>query len=181
MKTCICLLISLFCLCTIRGMAQGSLGGRNKAVYLEGLGSGLLLSVNYDFRFRNTQDGLGMRIGVGGLSVAATATNNNGTTSPARLGVVTMPILLNYLVGKGRVAFEMGAGVTPIYLSATKYQTNNEFVQNSNFGVLGTLNAGLRVQPIRNGVVFRLDWTPMISDTGFQPAWAGVSLGYAFK
>ena len=89
-------------------MAQGSLGGRNKAVYVEGLGSGLLLSVNYDFRFRNTQDGLGMRIGVGGLSLAATATDNNGATSSAHLGVVTLPVLVNYLVGKGRFAFEMG-------------------------------------------------------------------------
>ena len=97
-------------------MAQGSLGGRNKAVYVEGLGSGLLLSVNYDFRFRNTQDGLGMRIGVGGLSLAATATDNNGATSPARLGVVTLPVLVNYLVGKGRFAFEMGAGITPALL-----------------------------------------------------------------
>lgn len=181
MKTRISLLLSALCLTLTFTRAQDVAAGRNKAIYLEGLGSGLLLSANYDFRFKPTQDGAGMRIGVGGGSFDATVTSG-GTTSAGTLGVVTLPVLVNYLAGKGRFAFEGGAGVTPIYISASSGSTvNNDFVRNTGFGVFGTLNVGVRAQPIRNGVVFRLNWTPVISDAGFQPQWAGISLGYGFK
>ena len=85
-------------------MAQGSLGGRNKAVYVEGLGSGLLLSVNYNFRLRNTQDGLGMRIGVGGLSLAATATDNNGVEGYAHREIAQMLTVAEGMV-KSQVSY----------------------------------------------------------------------------
>lgn len=149
--------------------------GRNKAVYVEGLGSGVLLSANYDFRFKPTQDGLGLRVGVGGGAFA-------DQNSDARVGLVTVPLMVNYLVGKRRVAFEMGAGLTPIYINASgTNQATGDFLSGNGFGAFGSLNLGLRLQPIRNGAVFRLNWAPTVSNTGFYPSWFGVSLGFAFK
>ncbi|GAB3332233.1 hypothetical protein GCM10027299_38540 [Larkinella ripae] len=150
-------------------------GGRNKAIYVEGLGSGLILSLNYDFRFKPTQDGLGMRVGIGGARIS-------DRNSDARAGAITMPILVNYLIGKRRAAFEVGAGVTPIYISASGTDdVSGELISGKGVGVFGSLNAGLRLQPVRNGVIFRLNWTPIITSEGFQARWLGLSLGYAFK
>lgn len=151
------------------------LSARNKAVYLEGLGSGVLLSANYDFRFKPVQDGLGLRVGLGGGVLS-------DPNSDAIAGLVTLPLVLNYLVGKRRVAFEMGAGVTPVYVNASgTNQATGDFISGNGFGAFGSLNLGLRLQPIRNGVVFRLNWAPVVSNTGFYPSWFGVSVGYAFK
>jgi len=148
--------------------------GRNKAVYIEGLGSGVLLSANYDFRFKPTQDGLGMRIGLGGGSFRESISNN-------RIGLVSLPVLVNYLVGKRRVAFEMGAGVTPIYIDASGTTATGDFISGRGLGAFGSLNLGLRLQPVRNGAVFRLNWVPTVSNTGFYPSWFGASVGFGFK
>lgn len=172
-----CLLALAVGMLGYRSLAQEAVPptGRNKAVYVEGLGSGVLLSANYDFRFKPTQDGLGMRIGLGG----GTFSDQN---SNARAGLVTLPVQVNYLVGKRRAAFEMGAGVTPIYVNASgTNQATGDFISGNGFGAFGSLNLGLRLQPIRNGVVFRLNWVPTVSNTGFYPRWLGVSLGFAFK
>ncbi|MFD1141332.1 hypothetical protein ACFQ4C_09440 [Larkinella insperata] len=150
-------------------------GGRNKAVYAEALGSGITLSLNYDFRFKPTQDGLGMRIGVGGGSFS-------DTNSDAKAGIVTMPVLVDYLVGQRRVAFEAGAGLTLVYINVSGTDAvSGELLSGKGFGFMGTFNTGLRLQPVRNGVVFRLNWSPAISNAGFQANWLGLSLGYAFK
>ncbi|GAB2789223.1 hypothetical protein GCM10027275_37730 [Rhabdobacter roseus] len=156
---------------TISSYAQD--GGRNKAIYVEGLGSGLLFSVNYDFRFKPQQDGLGMRVGIGGGNLGG---------FDANVGIVTVPVLANYLVGTRRVAFEAGAGITPIYVKASAADlSTGDVVKADGLSAFGTLNAGLRLQPIRNGVVFRLTYTPIITGSGFLPLFLGVSLGYAFK
>jgi hypothetical protein len=152
--------------------------GRNQAVYVEGLGSGILLSVNYDMRFRRgVQDGLGMRVGVGGASLSGT----DGTGQTASIGIVTVPLMVNYLVGKRRSAFEVGAGLTPGYASA-RVTSSGTYQSAEGFGVFaGFLNVGYRLQPLRNGVVFRINWSPAINEYGFQPSWFGISLGYGFK
>jgi len=79
-------------------LAQG------KAFYVEVLGNGLLFSANYDMRFSSANDGLGGRIGVGYIG-------GNGAS------VVTVPVMLNYLLGKNGKYFEVGGGVT--YASAS--------------------------------------------------------------
>jgi hypothetical protein len=176
MKTTLLFLISFIAI-TATTFAQQ----RNKAIYVEGLGSGILLSANYDFRFKPQQDGLGMRIGIGGGNFSGTSTVN-GSTTPASAGVVTFPVLVNYLAGTGRFVFEGGAGLTPVYVTTSRVNsTASDLITDSGFGVTGTLNLGFRAQPIRNGVVFRLNWAPVFNSSGFFPAWAGISLGYGFK
>ncbi|GAB3273172.1 hypothetical protein GCM10027347_45340 [Larkinella harenae] len=168
----------LFALLVLVGLAlsgHAQEGGRNKAIYAEALGSGLTLSLNYDFRFKPTQSGLGMRAGIGGGSFS----DNN---SDVRAGIVTAPILVNYLIGERRVAFEAGAGITMLYATASGTDSGTgEFIRRKGFGAFGSINTGLRLQPIRNGAIFRLTWTPVVNGDGFRAGWFGVSLGYAFK
>jgi hypothetical protein len=167
--------ITLFLLGSLAGPAWAQQGERNKAFYVEALGSGITISLNYDFRFKPTQSGLGMRVGVGGGSVS----NQN---SPGGGGLVTVPVLVNYLIGERRTAFEAGAGVTMAYVTASDLDIGNgELFSDNLFAVVGSLNMGLRLQPVRNGVVFRLNWTPLIGKTGFKAGIFGVSLGYGFK
>jgi hypothetical protein len=68
-----------------------------KSIYAE-LGGPGLASINFDTRFSKKEDGLGGRIGIGGLSIDGE-------------GAVFVPIGLNYILGKdSRNYFEMGAG-----------------------------------------------------------------------
>ncbi|MDE5423986.1 hypothetical protein L3073_17360 [Ancylomarina sp. DW003] len=55
------LLLVLLFLSTIDGFAQEKT--KRRAVYTELLGSAVIGSVNYDFRFKPGNDGLGMRMG----------------------------------------------------------------------------------------------------------------------
>ena len=73
-------------------------GPASKAVYGEFGGSGLVFSANFDTRFKGYK-GLGLRVGVGYAG--------GGGTS-----IVTFPLGLNVLVGKGPHFFEVGATAT---------------------------------------------------------------------
>lgn len=145
-----------------------------KAIYVEGLGSGLGVSVNYDTRFKPGLTGFGLRAGIGGIG---------GAGSNGSLGIVSFPVLVNYVVGNSRAAFEAGVGVTAGYITATG--TNDLTGDNVNargFGVFGGAgNFGLRLQPKRTGAHFRLYWSPFVTSYGFQPSWFGVSLGVGFR
>ena len=48
-------------------------------------------------------------------------------------------------------------------------------------GGIRFLNVGYRFQPIENGFLFKINWTPVISGGRFEPRWFGISLGYGFK
>lgn len=76
-----------------------------KSVYFE-LGDAGLASLNYDMRFSKKESGFGFRVGAGGF----TETNNYGYGS-GRNAILTIPLELNYLPGKGgRHYAELGAG-----------------------------------------------------------------------
>ncbi|MFZ4634106.1 MAG: hypothetical protein ACOYNO_07865 [Saprospiraceae bacterium] len=149
----------------------------NKAIYVEALGNGPLISLNYDTRLKKgIQGGLGLRAGVGTINVEGT--DSNGTS--VDVNIISVPVALNYLVGQKRSAFEAGVGVTPIYL-ANELLNDNGIYTNEGLSVVGFLNAGYRFHSIRNGVMFRLTWTPAISSEGFTAAYGGFSLGMNFK
>lgn len=161
-------------------MAQSDTPSRfNKAIYVEALGNGLGVTANYDMRLkRGAQDGIGFRAGVGGL-IVGTADYDGGT---ARSSITTFPLVINYLIGERRSAFEAGLGITPIYANMAVQKTGNPGITNEQgWASTGFINLGYRYQPINNGFVFRFDWTPAINSTGFSPAWFGLSLGYGFK
>lgn len=162
---------------------QPAFDGFHKNIFVEGLGAGLLGSVNYDMRLqRGRMDGIGFRAGIGGA-------NLNGTDDygePAHIGIITVPLEFNYLVGKKRSSFLAGIGLLPIYASVQGNGTINTtgeraFIDAEGFGFAGYLSLGYRFQPLRNGFMFQINWNPLISKSGFSPAWLGLSIGYGFK
>lgn len=168
-------LLSLLLLAAVQIKAQDAPAQRAaKAIYVEGLGSGLGVSINFDTRFKPGLTGLGLRAGIGGIG---------GSGSEGSIGLVTFPVLLNYVVGNSRVSFEAGAGVTAGYITVegTNSLTGDD-VSAKGFGVFGGAgNFGLRLQPKRNGAHFRLYWSPFVTSAGFQPSWLGASLGFGFR
>ena len=78
-----------------------------QALYMELGGTGLVFSANYDTRFSKRVDGLGIRMGLG----------YSFTPHPS---FITVPIALNYLLGRNGNYFEVGAGVTYLKVPNTK-------------------------------------------------------------
>lgn len=167
-------LLSFLLLVTLQLNAQDAPAGRPaKAFYVEGLGSGLGLSLNFDTRFKPGLSGLGMRVGFGGI---------DASSSKGSIDIITLPVLLNYVAGNSRASFEAGMGVTVIRISAITASTlpgDNAIAKGT--GVAGTGNFGLRLQPKRNGVHFRLYWSPFVTSDFFEPRIFGASLGFGFR
>jgi hypothetical protein len=131
-----------------------------KAAYVEIGGPGLA-SANFDMRFANKEDGAGFRLGVGGFSV-------NGVS------IVTVPLGLNYLIGKDKKNyFEVGAGFT--YVSA-KSNTGSKTFKSS----FGNVTLGYRLAPARGGFFFKAELTPVFGDGFFIPYYGGLGFGYKF-
>lgn len=137
---------------------------RAQNVFVELLGQGLVFSANYDTRFGNRRNGIGGRVGIGGFSVDEST-------------VITVPVSVNYLLGKnnGKSFFEIGLGATYIGLDAS-----DEFLDAQGSAVLGTMSFMYRVQPVDSGFSFRGGLTPIFGQGGFIPYYFGLSLGYTF-
>jgi len=141
-----------------------SFGQAAKSVYFE-LGGPGLASFNFDTRFAPREDGIGGRIGVGGFSLTI-----DGETE----GVIFVPLGLNYLLGNdGKNYFEIGGGVTPVFVSGS----SGDGTFSSTFG---HLSFGYRLQPEKGGFTFRAFISPVFAGFGFIPYYGGVSFGYKF-
>ncbi|MXV15846.1 hypothetical protein [Hufsiella ginkgonis] len=139
-------------------------GPRAQNVFVELGGQGLLFTVNYDTRFGNRRDGLGGRAGIGYLAVDGEH-------------VTTIPLSLNYLLGKGRSFFEIGLGATVV----TAGSDDDSIIFDENGGnVVGTMSFAYRLQPVDKGFSLRAGFTPVFNGDFFVPYYAGVSLGYTF-
>jgi hypothetical protein len=161
-----------------------------KNIGLDLLGGGLLANLSFDMRLqKGVQDGFGVRVGIGGLSVSgATVTTTGGTTTnsgTASIGIITFPIEANYLVGKKRSSFETGVGVLTAYVGASGEVVNNNNERTSfdfkgfGFGAV-YLKVGYRFQPLANGITFNFAYTPLINSNGFQ-SWIGLGIGFSFR
>lgn len=137
---------------------------RAQNVFVEIGGQGLLFTANYDSRFSNRRDGLGGRIGIGYIA----SEGDNATT---------VPISMNYLLGKGKHFFEVGIGATLIATSGTD---NSFFFNENNSNVIGTMSFSYRLQPLDNGFSLRVGLTPVFNSDFFIPYYGGLSLGYTF-
>lgn len=132
-----------------------------KSVYFE-LGGPGIASLNYDFRFSGRQGGIGGRIGVGYSKLVSDGNS-----------VSYLPLGINYLIGREKHFFELGAGITPV-------------IGNENGGdtalaeSFGHLLFGYRFQPIANGFTFRAFVCPVFNSLDFVPYYAGLSIGYKF-
>ena len=142
---------------------------RAENVFIELAGPGLLFSGNYDTRFSNKRDGLGARIGFGYAA-------SDGTS------FTSVPIQLNYLLGKNGKYFEVGAGLTYTNFSVNSDVfsfSNSQSTTTKTSTVLGTMTFGYRSQPIDGGFNFRASFNPIITSTSFLPSF-GLSFGYTF-
>lgn len=145
-------------------VSGASYGQAAKSVYFE-LGGPGLASFNFDTRFTPKEDGIGGRIGVGGFSIDGSS-------------VIFVPIGVNYLLGKdSRNYFEVGGGVTPVFISDDFLGDDDD----DNFtGTFGHLAFGYRMQPVNGGFTFRAFICPVFGSGGFIPYYAGISFGYKF-
>jgi hypothetical protein len=160
--------VLLFLSVLTKGQQSGSTSSENEKraqnIFVELGGQGLLFTANYDTRFSNRRDGLGGRIGIGYIAEGG----DNATT---------IPISMNYLLGKGRHFFEMGLGAT---LLATGGNDNSLLFDENNSNVIGTMSFSYRLQPVDRGFSFRAGLTPIFNKDFFIPYYAGLSLGYSF-
>lgn len=166
------------------GTRPTTFDGFHKNIFVEGLGANLLVGLNYDMRLqRGRMDGIGFRVGVGGAALSGTDIYGE----PASLGGIVMPIECNYLIGKNRSSLLTGIGILPSYgfmhgnamLDSTYERVS---INEQGFGIGGAyLSLGYRLQPLRNGFMFQINWNPIFSSGEFFPKWFGISIGYGFK
>lgn len=142
-------------------------GNRAQSVYFELLGPGLTYSFNYDTRFQNTLNGLGGRAGLGYISVEGNS-------------VVSVPVMLNYLLGKEGKYFEMGLGATYIGFNSAESASDNEVLFIDDSQVFGTMVFGYRRQPVDGGFLFRAGLSPVFGSGNFIPYYGYIAFGYAF-
>jgi hypothetical protein len=138
-------------------------GKHKKSVFGEFLGNGPFISGNFDIRLKpDRNDGFGLRAGAGFV--------NN---------YITVPIGLNYILGKRRSGFETGIGITPV----VRISGGQDLSSNPNgpgLEVVEFLNTGYRLQS-RNGFMLRANVSVAYADSYFVFGWPGLSIGYSFK
>jgi hypothetical protein len=155
----------------------------NNALYLEGLGPGLIYSVNYDRTFGD----FAARVGFGYISVSATATSSTGMTQEtASASLFTIPITLSYLgIGSKQNMLELGLGATILHAGAgaTTFDVNSSTTANGSATlVLPDAIIGYRFQPPHGGFLFRAGLSPIVIAAGSIPVfpWPYVALGGTF-
>jgi hypothetical protein len=156
------LLTLVFCsllLLTVTAQKEGSsnTGPATKALYGEFGGSGILFSANYDQRFKGHK-GLGFRVGFGLLAGGDAA-------------LITVPIGINGLAGKGPHYFEYGFSGT---LFSDSYDGFDEGVSTWVF----MPHFGYRYTKPSNSFNGRIYIGPIIADGCVFFPFAGLSVGY---
>ncbi len=142
-----------------------------KNVYLELGGPGGFISANYDTRVSKSDKGLGIRAGVGSIFDFYT------------IGY-TLPVGLNYLVGKRKNFLELGLGVTYVHLPSVNQDQPFNFKKESFFAEYGWV--GYKYQPLQKGFTFRAGLCQFFNDLnipailGVPSLYAGLSFGYSF-
>ena len=141
-----------------------------KSAYIELLGAGGIGSINADIRFKkNHQDGFGARAGFGlGEYFYSDLSANSGR-------YYSVPLGINYLIGKRRNSLELGTVITPEF-------TFRKVLNDPQVAALAFINLGYRFQPLKEGLVFRAGWQPYYSTrSGLSSTFVGASIGYGFK
>jgi len=157
----------------------------NKLYYTEFGGPGLIMSANFDSRFKsNTQLGLGYRIGagfgIGKFNDKQVVDPNTGSTSYEEVArtVYAFPVGLNYVFGKPKTNtnFEFGGGISLLTREVSLY--NYEVKKRGN--VIGYVTFMYRIVPVDGGFSFRIGFTPIIGTAGDMFPMGAISFGYAF-
>ncbi|MDO5523772.1 MAG: hypothetical protein Q4G48_06980 [Bacteroidia bacterium] len=141
MKLKLCIFYACIFLFATHVAAQQEYTGKTSSIQVEMLGAHNLMGVSFDQRFMESNHGLGYKVGIGvGYS------KDSWKFIPFKFNtwggfpnqtIVSVPIQLNYLLGKNAHKFELGAGVTPFYSSY-------KFNEKSNINAYGTFATGYR-------------------------------------
>jgi hypothetical protein len=130
-------------------------GPAKNGVFLEGLGPGLLYSINYE---RLVTDDLAVRLGFSYWSVTATA-SSGGTSASASASFFTVPVTATYVGLRG---LEAGGGMTLLHTSGTG-STIGASASGSGFAPLGVALVGYRLHPVGGpGFQFRVGGMAMM-------------------
>lgn len=132
-----------------------------------------LFTLNGDIRFERKLNGFGMRAGIGYVNVG----DDNGA--------ITIPIMLNYLLGKNGKYFEIGAGATIVnnkggLLFNDTYAPPGSNTIEKKTSAFGMMNFGYRRQPLYGGFLFRAGFAPVFEKDKFIPYIPYLSFGYSF-
>jgi hypothetical protein len=157
------------------------------SIYAEGLGAGLVYSVNYE---RLAVQDLAVRVGVSYISFSATASAGSVTES-ARSTFMTFPIEVSYLgLGSAHHIFEVGGGMALLYASGSASGLGYK-ASASGMGFLSNILFGYRLHPVGHpGFHLRIGMMVFIgkglgfdvtdpSKVGYLP-WPYLSLGASF-
>lgn len=144
----------------------------NNVIYIEGLGPGLLYSLNYERVFQPVS----VRLGVDYFSISAT--NADGSSASATF--LAIPITISYLgLGSLKHMFEIGAGGSILYFGGAVNTLGNT-THGSAVSGLGTIILGYRYQPPDGGFFLKAGLSPLITGSGSFLPWPYVGLGATF-
>lgn len=148
----------------LSGVGQNEI--KREAIFLEGLGSGIFYSFNYDWRFKEQANGLGAKIGLGYTAIDG-------------YSVATIPFAANYLIGKKRNFLEFGLGATVLLLSEANSTTAASDRRLSASGLLFNGIIGYR-RVAKSGFLLRAGFIPFFSSDAAELFAPQLSIGYAF-
>jgi hypothetical protein len=148
----------------------------NNAFYAEGLGPGIVYSLNYERVF----DDVVVRGGVGCVFGEEKSSKPGAETSTKPL-LLTVPLTVGY-IGNGTKwnMLELGAGAVVLHAAAnagTFYVTSRPSATTT---VLATAIIGYRFQPPRGGLTVRAGLCALVGRYGFLPLWPYASAGWSF-
>lgn len=123
------------------------------SLYLEVGGSGLIYSINYD---RVLQDRFSVRAGVAMYG-------QDG---------YFIPVVGNYLLGKGNSRLELGLGVSIMSIEFGFFDSEEQVSR-----IIGTASFAYRYQKAGGGIFGKAGFTPLFGEAGLLP-WFGASIGY---
>lgn len=152
-----------------------------KSIFVETYIRPGLLSANYDMRIKKgTNSGLGFSAGAGLGSQYYTKVSNNNKSAARRM--LALPLGINYIIGENKHGIELGMGITP-QLTLNKVRDRSTETN----GTFFPFRIGYRFQPIKEGLVARAAWAPIVEKSRspypdpYDRSNFGVSFGYSFK
>jgi hypothetical protein len=149
-----------------------------KSFFVEFLGPSYIVGFNFDTRLTKRLNGIGARAGLGYMSFEESR-------------VLSIPVAINYLLGKQGKYFEIGAGFTVLSFNddsnsgiPLSYEYYGQTTP-SRTNLLGNLVFGYRKQPVSGGFMFRAGLSPVFGKDGegaffFFPYLPYISFGYTF-
>lgn len=169
------LLAIIFCLFQGKSFSQTTpKNAVRNAIYLEAFGIGGYGSINYERLLFNKNKSpspkfnIGLRLGLSTLHIRDFEDNFNPD--------IIVPVSMNAFYGKTH-HIEVGFGQTisnVVQANSTDFSVERKTTLNSN------LTVGYRYQKDVRGMIFRLNYSPIISSNKIYNSWFGLSIGYGF-